>query len=180
MSAPTLETSRLILRPWRDADIPHWIAMHADARVMEFFPSTYSEEYAKEVAERLRVQLERDGHGWWIAEIKDGGRFAGTIALQEVPFEAHFTPAREIGWRLTRDAWGHGYATEGARAVLDYAFGEMGCNEIVSMTAEINARSRRVMERLGMTRECADDFDHPRLQEGDRLRRHVLYRLLAR
>lgn len=180
MSAPTLETPRLVLRQWRDADIPHWVAMHADPRVMEFFPSTFSDDYAKDVAGRLRMQLEREDAGWWIAEIKDGNRFAGTIALQKVPFEAHFTPAHEIGWRLPYDAWGHGYATEGARAALDYAFGHMGCDEIVSMTAEINVRSRRVMERLGMTRDAADDFDHVRLEEGDRLRRHVLYRLLAR
>lgn len=180
MIAPTFETSRLTLRPWRDADIPHWVAMNADPRVMEFFPSTYSEEYAKEVAERLAAQLERDGAGWWIAEIKDGNRFAGTIALQKVPFEAHFTPAHEIGWRLAHDAWGHGYATEGARAVLEHAFGPMRLEEIVAMTAEINVRSQRVMERLGMTRDVVDDFAHPRLEEGDRLKRHVLYRLLAR
>lgn len=180
MSAPTLETPRLFLRTWRDSDIPPWVAMHADPRVMEFFPATYSENYAKEVAEELHARLERDGLGWWIAEIKGGNRFAGTIALQKVTFEAHFTPAHEIGWRLAHDTWGHGYATEGARAVLNYAFEQMGCDEVVSMTAEINLRSRRVMERLGMTRDAADDFEHPRLQEGDRLRRHVLYRLLAR
>lgn len=180
MSAPTLETPRLLLRPWRDDDIPHWVAMHADPRVMEFFPSTYSEEYAKEVAAQLRTQLERHGFGWWIAEIKQSRRFAGTIALQNVPFQAHFTPASEIGWRLPHEAWGHGYATEGARAVLEFAFTQLACDEIVSMTAEINVRSQRVMERLGMTHDPADDFDHPRLEDGDRLKRHVLYRLLAR
>lgn len=177
MSAPTLETERLILRPWRDEDIPHWVAMHADPRVMEFFPSTYTEEEAKQVAARLRSQHERENYGWWIAEVKDGNRFVGTIALQKVPFEAHFTPAYEIGWRLPFEAWGNGYATEGARAVLDFAFSRLQCNELVAMTAEINVRSRRVMERLGMRHDTVDDFDHPRLEQGDRLRRHVLYRI---
>lgn len=177
MSAPILETERLILRPWHDEDIPHWVSMHADPRVMEFFQSTYTQDEAKEVAARLRLQLARDGYGWWIAEVKNGNRFAGTIALQKVPFDAHFTPAHEIGWRLTFDAWGNGYATEGARAVLDFAFSQLPCDEVVAMTAQINVRSQRVMERLGMQHDTADDFDHPRLEHGDRLRRHVLYRI---
>lgn len=177
MSAPVIETERLILRPWRDEDVPHWVAMNADPRVMEFFPSTYGEEQARETAAYLRARLEADGYGWWIAEIKDGRRFAGCLAVQKVPFEAHFTPAFEIGWRLPVDAWGHGYATEGARALLDCSFSRLGCDEVVAMTAALNERSQRVMQRLGMTRDAADDFDHPRLEEGHRLRPHVLYRI---
>lgn len=179
MSAPTLETPRLILRQWRDEDVQHWVAMNADPRVMEFFPNVYTEDYATEMAAYLRGRLEEDGYGWWIAEVKDGNRFAGNLALQKVPFEAHFTPAIEIGWRLPFDAWGHGYATEGARALLEFAFAHLDADEIVSMTAQINLRSQRVMERLGMRHDEADDFDHPRLEEGDRLRRHVLYRIRA-
>ncbi len=94
-------------------------------------------------------------------------------------FETHFTPCVEIGWRLARAAWGHGYATEAARAALDYAFGTLRLDEVVSMTVPANLRSRAVMERLGMTRLEADDFDHPRLQEGHALQRHVLYRKKA-
>jgi RimJ/RimL family protein N-acetyltransferase len=176
MSGRTIETERLILRPWRDEDVAAWAAMNADPRVMEFFPNTYTEEYATEMAAYLRGRLEQDGYGWWVAQIKGGG-FAGNLALQKVPFDAHFTPAMEIGWRLPFDAWGHGYATEGARALLDFAFEELRCDEIVAMTAALNLRSQRVMERLGMTRDPADDFEHPRLEQGHRLRPHVLYRI---
>lgn len=177
MSAPTFETARLRLRPWRDEDVPHWVEMNADPRVMEFFPSVYSKEYAEEVAARLRTHLEREGFGWWIAELKDRNRFAGTIAVQLVPFEAHFTPAYEIGWRLPYEMWGNGYATEGAQALLDFALTQLACDEIVAMTAALNVRSQRVMERLGMTHNAADDFQHPRLETGDRLKPHVLYRI---
>lgn len=179
MSAPVIETERLILRPWRDEDVAHWAAMNADPRVMEFFPNTYTEEHANEMAAYLRARLEQDGYGWWIAQIKDGSRFGGNLALQKVPFEAHFTPAMEIGWRLPVHAWGHGYATEGARALLDFAFSQLQCDEVVAMTARLNVRSQRVMERLQMTRDPADDFQHPRLEEGHRLRPHVLYRITS-
>lgn len=177
MSAPIIETERLVLRPWRDEDIEPWAAMNADPRVMEFFPNTYTQEYASEMAAYLRARLEKDGYGWWVAEIKNGKRFAGNLALQYVPFEAHFTPALEIGWRLAFDAWGHGYATEGARALLDFAFKDLQCAQIVAMTAALNVRSQRVMQRLGMTHAAADDFEHPRLQPCHRLRPHVLYRI---
>ena len=103
-------------------------------------------------------------------------RFAGVVALQDVPFEAPFTPAREVGWRFAYDHWGHGYATEGARAALDFAFERLGWHEVVAFTAALNLRSQKVMERLGMTHDPNDDFDHPRIPEGDPLRRHLLYR----
>jgi RimJ/RimL family protein N-acetyltransferase len=174
--APTLETPRLILRPWRDADIADWTAMGADEDVMEFFPSTYDRAKAESLATWMRERLEADGYGWWAVEIKDGAPFAGVIALQDVPFEAHFTPALEVGWRLARPHWGHGYATEGARAALKFAFEDLDRDEVIAMTASINLRSERVMQRLGMTRDAGDDFDHPRLERGHRLSRHVLYR----
>ena len=178
--APTLESQRLILRPWRDEDVEPWVTMSADERVMEFFPSTYDRAEAKAQAARMRERLDRNGYGFWVLEVKDGLPFAGFIALAEVPFDAHFTPALEVGWRLPYAAWGHGYATEGARLALSFASDRMNRTEVVSMTAAINLRSRRVMERLGMTREEADDFDHPRLAVGHRLRRHVLYRIGVR
>jgi RimJ/RimL family protein N-acetyltransferase len=177
MSAPAIETERLILRPWRDEDLEAWVTMNADPRVMEFFPSVYTRERALESAAFLREYMQNKRFGWWIAEIKRGAPFAGCIALQEVPFEAHFTPALEVGWRLCVDAWGHGYATEGARALLDYAFEELQRSEVVAMTAAINVRSRRVMERLNMSYDPSDDFEHPRLEAGHRLRPHVLYRI---
>jgi RimJ/RimL family protein N-acetyltransferase len=102
--------------------------------------------------------------------------FVGFVGLSEPDFDALFTPAVEVGWRLGREHWGHGYATEGARAAIAFAFDELGLREIVSFTAASNDRSRRVMERLGMTHDAADDFDHPSLAPGHPLRRHVLYR----
>jgi RimJ/RimL family protein N-acetyltransferase len=177
LMAPRIETPRLVLRPWQDEDVEHWVAMSADPRVMEFFPSVSERFEAEAMAARLRERLEQNAYGWWVVEVKGGPLFAGAISLQDVPFESHFTPALEVGWRLVHDRWGHGYATEGAHAALDYAFGTLGHHEVVAMTAAVNLRSQRVMQRLGMTHDPADDFDHPRLPEGDRLRRHVLYRI---
>ena len=176
---PTLESERLLLRPWKDEDVEAWVAMGADPRVMEYFPSTYDREYAEAMAARLRARLERDGYGWWVIEVKGVSAFAGVIALQDVPFEAPFTPAVEIGWRLSYEHWGRGYATEGAARTLRFAFEVLGLNEVVAMTAATNRRSARVMERLGMQRNPADDFEHPRLPEGHRIRPHILYRLAA-
>jgi len=172
-----LETPRTILRAWRGSDVEEWVALAADARVMEFMPSTVERADAERSAQRLREGLERDGFGWWVLEVKDGPSFAGVVALQNVPFEAPFTPAFEVGWRLRYDQWGHGYATEAARAALEFAFDELELAEVVALTAAINLRSRAVMDRLGMTRDPLDDFEHPRLAPGHRLRPHVLYRI---
>lgn len=165
-----------MLRGWTEDDIHAWAGMNADPRVMEFFPSTIERERSLEGGASLREELERNGYGWFVAEIKGGMPFGGVIALAPVLWQAPFTPAYEVGWRFIPEAWGHGYATEGAAAALDYGFNVLNLNEIVAFTAEINQRSRRVMERLGMKRNPADDFDHPRISHGDRLRRHVLYR----
>ena len=175
----TLETPRLILRQWRDEDVERWVAMCADPRVMEFFPSTIGREQAEKMAAGMRSGLERDGYGWWPIEVKGGAPFAGAILLQEIPFEAHFTPAMEVGWWLAFEQWGHGYATEGARAALDYAFGELQRSEIVAITTPVNQRSQRVMQRLGMTRDPNEDFENPRVALGHPLRTHVLYRIRA-
>jgi ribosomal-protein-alanine N-acetyltransferase len=177
MGAPTLETARVRLRPWRDDDIEAWVAMSADPRVMEFFPSVVDRVRAEATAKRLRDRLDADGFGWWVLEINDRAPFAGVVALQDVSFEAPFTPALEVGWRLRCEYWGHGFATEGARAALAYAFDVLDRAEVVAMTATINTRSQRVMQRLGMTYDPRDDFDHPMLPRGDRLERHVLYRI---
>ncbi len=176
---PIIETQRLLLRDWRDSDLEPWVAMNADPRVTEFFDRTYTRELSESQAAMMRERLARDGHGWWVVEIRGGPAFAGVIVLQEVPFVAPFTPANEIGWRFGVESWGRGYATEGAEAALDFAFWALGWREIVAFTAQQNLRSRRVMERLGMTRDSADDFDHPRLEPGHRLRRNVLYRISA-
>lgn len=166
----------MLLRGWSEDDIHAWAEMNADPRVMEFFPSVIEREHSIESGTRMREELERNGFGWFVAEVKDAMPFAGVIALVPVGWEAPFTPAYEVGWRFRTEAWGSGYATEGARAALQFGFSELGLREIVAFTAEINMRSRRVMERLGMTHDSADDFDHPRLPQGHRLQRHVLYR----
>jgi len=151
--------------------------MNADPRVTEFFPHRYTRERSESSAQLIRERLARCGYGWWAVEIRGGAAFAGLIALQEVPFEAPFTPANEIGWRFAFEHWGRGYATEAARAALEFAFDELDWPQVVAFTAASNLRSRRVMERLGMTYESRDEFDHPRIEPGHPLRRHALYRI---
>jgi ribosomal-protein-alanine N-acetyltransferase len=172
-----IKTPRLLLRHWQDSDIEPWVAMNLDPRVTEFFAKTYTREGAIEAAERCRRQLDQQGYGWWIVEVPDVTPFAGVVCLQKVPFEAHFTPAYEIGWRFAPEYWHRGYATEGARGALDFAFNTLGWKEVVALTALLNVPSQRVMQRLGMSRDPSDDFDHPKVEKGHPLERHVLYRI---
>ncbi len=172
-----LETPRLTLRPWRDADVEPFVAMFADPRVMEFLPAAPDRAGIEAIAGRIRAHFAEHGFGWWAAEQKVSGDFIGFIGLSRVTFAAHFTPAIEVGWRLASAHWGQGYATEGAKAALDFGFARLGLPEIVSFTVPANRRSWRVMQRIGMTHDPADDFDHPRLAEGDPRRRHVLHRM---
>ncbi|MGB6517537.1 MAG: GNAT family N-acetyltransferase, partial [Candidatus Cybelea sp.] len=174
---PTIETPRLMLRAWCDADVEPWVAMNADLRVTEFLGRAYTRELSEASAAAIRRALDENGYGWWAVEVREGAAFAGVIALQKVPFSAAFTPATEIGWRFSFENWGRGYATEGAKAALDFAFTELHWNEVIAFTAATNLRSQRVMQRLGMTHNPADDFDHPKLEPDDPLRRHVLYRI---
>ncbi|HEX4944047.1 MAG TPA: GNAT family N-acetyltransferase [Usitatibacteraceae bacterium] len=171
----TLTTSRLRLRPWRESDLEPFAAMNADPRVMEHFPSVQTREESEAVARRIMAKLESQGWGLWALEVVGGEPFIGFTGLAVPTFESWFTPCTEIGWRLARGAWGQGYATEAARAALAFGFGELGLAEIVSFTAVSNRRSAAVMERLGMQR--AGEFDHPRIAEGNPVRRHVLYRI---
>jgi RimJ/RimL family protein N-acetyltransferase len=179
MAVATIETARLRLREWTDDDVEAWIAMNADPRVAAFFSRSFTRELSESLAANMRAVLAERGYGWWAVEVRGVAPFAGVICLQEVPFQAPFTPANEIGWRLASQHWGNGYATEGARAALDFACTTLGWNEVVAFTAQTNDRSRRVMDRLGMTYDPSADFDHPRLEEGHPLRRHVLYRIAA-
>ena len=171
-----LRTERLVLRQWRDDDREPFAALNADPIVMEHFPSTMTREESDAYVDRVAALIDERGWGTWAVEVAATGDFIGFVGLNEPRFEAHFTPAVEIGWRLGRNAWGHGYATEAARAVLAYAFEELELDEVVSFTTVENHRSRRVMERIGMTRDPADDFDHPNVTV-ERVRPHVLYRL---
>lgn len=172
-----LRTERLLLRRWRDADLDSFAALNADPEAMRFFPAPLTREESDALAERWRSHLDAEGWGLWAVEVPGEADFVGCVGLARPGFEAHFTPAVEVGWRLARAHWGNGYATEAARAALSHGFGELGLDEIVSFTSKANEPSARVMERLGMTHDPADDFDHPRLPSGHRLRPHVLYRL---
>jgi RimJ/RimL family protein N-acetyltransferase len=144
---------------------------------MEYFPCTLSREESDARATRIDAHFEEHGFGLWAVEVPGVTPFAGFVGLSIPSFEAHFTPCVEIGWRLAAEFWAHGYATEAARAALAFGFGTLGFAEIVSFTVPENSRSRRVMERIGMTHNPADDFDHPALLTPHPLRRHVLYRI---
>ena len=170
----TLRGPRVTLRPWRADDLEPLAALNADPRVMEHFPAMLTRD--ESAAMMARMQAAVDGRGWgnWAVDVED--RCVGFVGLSMPAFEAHFTPCTEIGWRLATEAWGRGYATEGARLALAYGFAVVGLAEIVSFTTARNLRSRRVMERIGMSRHPADDFDHPRLA-GSPQQPHVLFRL---
>ncbi|GIU88749.1 MAG: N-acetyltransferase [Acidimicrobiia bacterium] len=180
MAAPVeLRTGRLRLRAWRPADREPFAALNADPEVMRHFPAPLTRAESDAAADAIAAGLARLGWGLWAVEVEGegGAPFVGFVGLSVPAFAAPFTPCVEVGWRLAREHWGKGYATEGATAAVGFAFGVLGLDEVVSFTVPANRRSRAVMERLGMTHDPADDFDHPRLPEGHPLRRHVLYRL---
>ena len=170
-------TPRLLLRHWRDDDRAPFAAMGADSEVMEHFPALLSRAESDAFIDGTDALLEERGWGLWAVEELSSGRFLGFTGLNVPRFEATFTPAVEIGWRFQRDAWGHGYASEAARAVLVVAFEDLELPEVVSFTSTTNLRSQAVMRRIGMTTDVAEDFEHPMIGEGSPLRRHVLYRL---
>ncbi|MGI5270605.1 GNAT family N-acetyltransferase [Nonomuraea sp. CA-218870] len=174
-----METERLIMRRWRESDREPFAALNADPRVMEHFPAPLTRAESDAFVDRIEQRFDELGYGLWALEVRETGRFIGFAGLALQTFEAPFTPAVEVGWRLAREAWGHGYATEAGRRALAYGFGEAGLEEIVSMTAVLNVRSQAVMRRLGMTRDPADDFLHSMLPAGHPLRPHVLYRITA-
>jgi RimJ/RimL family protein N-acetyltransferase len=177
--AATLTTDRLILRGWREADRGPFAELNADPRVMEFMPRLLSREESDNFFDRIQAHFEQHGFGLYAAEHRATGAFMGFIGLQIPNFEERFMPAVEIGWRLGCQWWGQGFATEGAREIVRYAFDVIGLDGLVSFTMPANTRSRRVMEKLGMTHDPADVFEHPRLPYGHPLRPHVLYRLTA-
>jgi RimJ/RimL family protein N-acetyltransferase len=172
-----LRTDRLLLRSWRLADRQVFARLNADPEVMEFFVAPLTREESDAFVDRIEAGLAEHGFGLWAVEEISTGAFIGFAGLLHQTFEAPFTPAFEIGYRLARHAWGKGYATEAAREAVRYAFERAGLGEIVSMTAVGNVRSRAVMHKLGMTHDSQDDFDHPRIPDGHPLKRHVLYRL---
>lgn len=179
MRVDDLRTERLSLRRWRTEDLEPFARVNADGRVCEFLPRPLTRAESDAVVERMEAHFDRHGFGLWCVESLRSPGCLGFVGLSVPRFDAHFTPAVEVGWRLDPAVWGLGYATEAAVACLDAAFDVIGLDEVVSFTVPANRRSRAVMERLGMVHDPTDDFDHPVLAPDDPLRRHVLYRLEA-
>lgn len=173
----TIQTSRLLLRRWRDEDRAPFAAMNSDLEVMHHFPRPLRREKSAAMVDRIEAQFERTGYGLWAVEHLSTCAFIGFVGISDVPFDAPFTPAVEIGWRLARDAWGQGFATEAATTVVHAAFGELDLTERISFAVPANSASRAVMRRIGMAHDPQGDFDHPNLAEDSPHRRHVLYRL---
>ena len=175
-----LETERLILRTFEDADLGPMIAINQDPKVMEYFPALGDSEQTQKHLQRICEHYNKYGYSLYAVELKASGAFIGFVGLlhsTQQEFPASFMPATEIGWRISSQHWGHGYAPEAAIAVLHYAFTRLGLTEIVSFTTLHNQKSRRVMEKIGMLHNSADDFEHPHLEKSSPLCQHVLYRL---
>lgn len=177
MITPIITTDRLILRRWRFSDLESFAELNSCEHVCEFLPKILIKQESDILAQKIINHFDKYGFGLFAVENKDDGNFMGFTGLNTPAFDAHFMPAIEIGWRLSYKYWGCGFATEAAIAVRDYAFKELNLNEIVSFTTEQNIRSRRVMEKIGMTYNPREDFDHPVLSKNHPLRRHVLYRI---
>ena len=176
-AGPTINTERLVLRRWSDDDRAAFAALNADPEVMEHFPRVLTSEESDQMMRTIELHFEEFGYGLWAVDTTWAPRLVGFCGLAVPTFRTDFTPAVEIGWRFARDEWGNGYATEAAKAALDFGFEEAGLEEILSWTIPANDRSQRVMSRLGMNRAPELDFDHPRFLDDDRLRRHVVYRI---
>ena len=170
---PTLRTDRLILRPWRESDLEPFAALNDDPKVMEHFPARQSRAESDATVGRVREHFEREGFGLWAVEVPGVAPFIGFTGLQR----PSFMPVVEVGWRLAKEYWGAGYATEAARASLAWGFANLDLDEIVAMVVPNNVRSQRVMAKLGMTRDPSADFDHPRIPVDSPVRRHWLFRL---
>lgn len=177
MSPVTLHGSRLLLRPWREEDLEPLYAINGDPESMRHFPAVMTRAQSDAWAERMQTHIEAHGWGFWVVEEIGGAPFVGVVGLMHIPWEAHFTPAVEIGWRIAPAHRRRGYAEEAARMALAFGFGTLGLKEIVAFTVPENLPSWRLMERLGMRAD--GEFDHPRLPADHPLRRHLLYRLAA-
>ena len=173
----TLSSERLILRPWREDDLDALAQLCADPEVMAHFPATLDRVGSAELLARLMAHQAEHGFTFWALQRREDAAFVGFTGLARVRFEAPFVPAVEIGWRLARPYWGQGYALEAARCALQFAFEDLQLDEVVSFTVPANQRSWGVMQRLGMRRDAAGDFEHPILPEGHPLRPHLLYRI---
>ena len=173
MPLPVIATERLVLRPWRDDDLEPFAAMSADPAVMEFYPALLSREQCEAVIDRIRGHFAREGFGFWALEAPGVAPFVGFTGIAR----PGFMPVVEVGWRLARPYWGQGFATEAARAAVDWGFANLELDEIVAFVVPGNLRSQRVMGRLGMSRDADANFEHPAVPSGHALRPHWLFRL---
>jgi RimJ/RimL family protein N-acetyltransferase len=176
-NGPRLLTDRLLLRRWTDDDLVPFAAINTDPEVTRLLRGPMDRALSDALVARAEDSFETRGYGLWATEVRATGELIGFVGLARQTFDAPFNPSVEVGWRLARSAWGHGYATEGGRAALDFGFDVIGLEEIVSITTASNERSRAVMRRLGMTRDPADDFEQPQLPAGHPLRPAVLHRI---
>jgi len=175
---PTLRTQRLVLRRWRAEDLAPFAELNADPDVMAHMQKTMSREESDAFVARIEEEFDDCGFGLWAVEVPNHSPFIGFVGLHRVPFDAPFTPAVEVGWRLAREHWGYGFVTEAARSAVRFGLEEVGLDEIVSFTNPDNVRSWKVMERLGMIRDPSSDFEHPNVPTGHWLRPHIFYRFL--
>jgi RimJ/RimL family protein N-acetyltransferase len=173
----TIETERLILRAWKSEDAEAFARMNIDPIVMEYLPRALNRKDSDKLLKRFQAHFTKHGYGLFAMERKEDGEFVGFTGLQNVEFDAHFTPAVEIAWRLDTEYWGKGYATEAAKAVLDYAFNTLKLKDVVTFTVHDNERMMHVFDKMGMTCDEDGDFDYPTLPEGHPLGKFTLYRM---
>lgn len=172
-----IRTPRLLLRQWKDSDLDAWCAMNADAEVRKFFPSVHTRADAEGEAGRIRAGIAQRGWGMWALEVPGVEAFVGFVGLNAPGFPAPWQPAVEIGWRLKRDAWGHGYATEAAAASLQFAFQQLELPQVIALSVRTNTPSHNVMTRVGMTPWPGMEFDHPRVPADWPLKEHIVHRI---
>ena len=170
-----IETSRLILRPWRATDLDAFAQLNADAEVMQYFPKTLNREESDTLAHRIEKLITENGWGFFAIELKHSGEFIGFTGLHDQPEQFDFSPCVELGWRLAKEFWHQGYATEAAQACLNFAFQQLELDHVVAFTAKNNAPSEKVMQRLGM--QYVKNFNHPALDKNHALAEHLLYRI---
>jgi RimJ/RimL family protein N-acetyltransferase len=175
ITAPNLKTKRLLLRQWKNSDLPIFAKINSNSEVMQFFPSLLTQTESDVFAKKIIQELQEKPYGLWAVEIPAIAPFIGFIGLHYQDFKATFTPCIEIGWRLDSAYWKKGYATEAGKKVLEYAFKTLKLNEVVSFTSEKNFRSIALMKRLGLHYHPENNFEHPKLPKGHPLSYHVFY-----
>lgn len=171
-----IATERLILRQWKESDLLPFFKINSDPKVMEFFPALLSRKESDEFVSEIQRRIDKNGWGLWAVEENKSKQFIGFVGLNQPKIELFFSPCIEVGWRLAKEYWGKGYATEAGKKALEYAFSVLSANEVVSFTAAINKRSEAVMRRLGMANSHSN-FNHPAVPSQSQLYEHILYNI---